>query len=105
MNRLFPLMLAALALATPASAQISAFQHVIIVIQENRTPDNCSRDCAHQQTQARAASTHRPNSTTSRQRGGWIRPRKPGRPIQGPFRLVSSSILLTSILRSLDSAI
>ena len=40
MNKLFPLALAALCLATPASAQITSFQHVILVIQENRTPDN-----------------------------------------------------------------
>ena len=46
MNKLIPLTLAALGLATPASAQITAFQHIILVIQENRTPDNCSRGCA-----------------------------------------------------------
>ena len=40
MNKLLPLALAALCLATPASAQIKPFQHVIVVIQENRTPDN-----------------------------------------------------------------
>ena len=40
MNKLIPLALAALGLATPASAQITAFQHIILVIQENRTPDN-----------------------------------------------------------------
>jgi hypothetical protein len=34
------LALSALSLASPASAQISSFQHVILVIQENRTPDN-----------------------------------------------------------------
>jgi phospholipase C len=39
-NKLIPLTLAALGLATPASAQISSFQHIILVIQENRTPDN-----------------------------------------------------------------
>jgi phospholipase C len=39
-NKLFPLTLAAVGLATPASAQITAFQHIILVIQENRTPDN-----------------------------------------------------------------
>ena len=39
MNKLLPLALAALCLATPASAQITAFQHVILVIQENRTPE------------------------------------------------------------------
>src|SRR5262249_51128237 len=40
MNRLFPLALAALSLTAPASAQITSFQHVIVVVQENRTPDN-----------------------------------------------------------------
>jgi phospholipase C len=40
MNKLFPFILAALGLATPASARITAFQHIILVIQENRTPDN-----------------------------------------------------------------
>jgi hypothetical protein len=40
MNRLFPLTLAALCLAGPASAQITSFQHIIVVIQENRSPDN-----------------------------------------------------------------
>jgi phospholipase C len=39
-NRLFPLALAGLCVAAPASAQITSFQHVILVIQENRTPDN-----------------------------------------------------------------
>jgi hypothetical protein len=34
------LALAALCLTAPASAQISSFQHIILVIQENRTPDN-----------------------------------------------------------------
>ena len=40
MNKLFPLTLAALCLTAPASAQITSFQHIILVIQENRTPDN-----------------------------------------------------------------
>jgi phospholipase C len=39
-NKFIALTLAALGLATPASAQITAFHHIIIVIQENRTPDN-----------------------------------------------------------------
>jgi phospholipase C len=39
-NQLVPLALAALCLTAPASAQITSFQHVILVIQENRTPDN-----------------------------------------------------------------
>jgi phospholipase C len=38
MNRLFPLALAGLCLSAPASA--TSFQHIILVIQENRTPDN-----------------------------------------------------------------
>jgi phospholipase C len=40
MNRLFPVTLAALCLTAPASAQITSFQHVVVVVQENRTPDN-----------------------------------------------------------------
>ena len=40
MNQLFPLTLAALCLTAPASAQITSFRHIILVIQENRTPDN-----------------------------------------------------------------
>ncbi len=40
MNKLFPLALAALCLTPPASAQITSFQHIILVVQENRTPDN-----------------------------------------------------------------
>jgi phospholipase C len=40
MSRLFPSALAALCLMAPASAQISSFQHIILAIQENRTPDN-----------------------------------------------------------------
>jgi phospholipase C len=40
MNRLFPWALAALYLTAPASAQTTPFQHVILVVQENRTPDN-----------------------------------------------------------------
>ncbi len=39
-NPLFPLTLAALCLTAPAPAQIASFQHVILVVQENRTPDN-----------------------------------------------------------------
>ena len=40
MNWLFPLALAAVCLTAPASAQIAYFQHIILVVQENRTPDN-----------------------------------------------------------------
>jgi phospholipase C len=40
MTWLFPLTVAALGLTTPASAQILSFKHIILVIQENRTPDN-----------------------------------------------------------------
>jgi len=39
-NRLLPLALAALCLTAPASAQITSFQHIILIVQENRTPDN-----------------------------------------------------------------
>ena len=40
MNKLFPLALGGALLTAPASAQISSFQHIILVVQENRTPDN-----------------------------------------------------------------
>jgi phospholipase C len=40
MNRLSPLAVAGFFLTAPASAQITSFQHVIVVVQENRTPDN-----------------------------------------------------------------
>jgi len=40
MNHLFPLTLAALCLTAPAAAQITSFQHIILVIQENRTLDD-----------------------------------------------------------------
>jgi phospholipase C len=39
-KQLFPLTLGALCLTAPASAQITSFQHIILVVQENRTPDN-----------------------------------------------------------------
>ena len=38
-KQLLPLTLAALCLTAPASAQITSFQHIVLVIQENRTPD------------------------------------------------------------------
>ena len=94
MNKLIPLTLAALGLATPASAQIPSFQHIILVIQENRTPDNLFQGlCTQQQTRARAAPSRGPGSTISRPRGGWIRPRPPARPIRTPTRSASAMIL------------
>lgn len=39
-GHLFTLTLTALCLTAPASAQTTTFQHVIVVVQENRTPDN-----------------------------------------------------------------
>ena len=71
MNRLFPLMLAALALATPASAQISAFQHVIIVIQENRTPDNLFQGLCPP-TDPSACSIHPSSQQYNIQTTGWL---------------------------------
>ena len=46
-NQLFPLALAALCLTAPASAQITSFQHIIVVVQENRTPDNFFQGLLH----------------------------------------------------------
>jgi phospholipase C len=40
MKLLYHSALAALCLTAPAAAQIKSFQHVIVVVQENRTPDN-----------------------------------------------------------------
>jgi phospholipase C len=37
---MFPLTLAALCVTAPASSQISSFEHIVLVVQENRTPDN-----------------------------------------------------------------
>ncbi len=70
MNKLFPLTLAALCLAAPASAQISAFQHIILVIQENRTPDNMFQGLC-QTTQA-ACSTSRRYGQYNIQTMAWL---------------------------------
>jgi phospholipase C len=69
MNRLFPLALAALCSTAPASAQITAFQHVIIVVQENRTPDNLFQGlCAT----AGACSTQPSSGQYDIQTTGWL---------------------------------
>ena len=36
----FPVKILSLALPMLAPAQITSFQHVIVIVQENRTPDN-----------------------------------------------------------------
>jgi phospholipase C len=69
MNRLLPLTLATLGFATPASAQITAFQHVILVIQENRTPDNLFQGLC---TSPSACSTKPSSSQYNIQRKAWL---------------------------------
>ena len=97
MNRLFPLALAALCLAAPASAQITSFQHIILVIQENRTPDNLFQGlCPTHKPERVQHPAIGPDSTTSRQRGGWTRPRPPARPIQRPSSSASATIFRTT---------
>ncbi len=104
MNKLVPLTLAVPGLATPASAQITAFQHIILVIQEDRTPDNLFYGlCTPIQTRLRAALGLGP-STTSRQSVGWIRPRPPARPLLIPLRWASVMILVMLIVISSRSA-
>src|SRR5262249_812495 len=69
MNRLFPLAAAALCLTAPASAQITSFQHVIVVVQENRTPDNLFQGLC---TTPSACSTHPPSQQYAIQTTGWL---------------------------------
>ena len=40
----------------PAQTRLSRFQHIVLIVQENRTPDNLFRDCAclRMETRARA---------------------------------------------------
>jgi hypothetical protein len=77
MNRLFPLALVGLCLTAPASAQITSFQHVIVVVQENRTPDNlfqglctqtpsaCSTQASSQQYDIQTVTTGWADNTSS----------------------------------------
>jgi phospholipase C len=72
-NKLIPLTLAALGLATPASAQITAFQHVILVIQENRTPDNLFQGlCTPTTTNPKPCSTKPSSQQYNIQTSGWL---------------------------------
>jgi len=70
-NRLLPLTLATLGLATPASAQITAFQHIILVIQENRTPDNLFQGLCPK-TNPSACSTQPGPQQYNIQTTGWL---------------------------------
>jgi phospholipase C len=73
MNRLFPLALAALCLTAPASAQISSFQHIIIAIQENRTPDNMFQGlCTPTTTNPIPCSTKPSSLQYNIQTTGWL---------------------------------
>ena len=84
MNRLFPLALA-LCLAAPASAQITSFQHVVVVVQENRTPDNMFQGLC---TTPTACSTRPGPQQYNIQQKAWLDKTSPtGRtdPKAGPF--------------------
>jgi phospholipase C len=70
-NKLFFLALAALGLSAPASAQISAFQHIILVIQENRTPDHLFQGLCPP-TNPSACSTHPSSQQYNIQTTGWL---------------------------------
>jgi phospholipase C len=72
-NKLIPLTLAALGLATPVSAQISSFQHIILVIQENRTPDNLFQGlCTPTTTNPIPCSTQPGPGQYNIQTTGWL---------------------------------
>ena len=75
MNRLFPLALAALCPTAPASAQITAFQHIILVVQENRTPDNLFQGLC---TTRSACSTRPSQGQYDIQTTGWFDKTAPG---------------------------
>lgn len=48
--RLFRRLLIAFAIlaALPAQAQITAFKHIVVIVQENRTPDNLFHELCNQ---------------------------------------------------------
>jgi phospholipase C len=103
MNRLFSLALAALCLTAPASAQITSFQHIILVVQENRTPDNLFYGLC---TTPSACSTRPgPKQYNIQTAGGWTKPRPPRRPISTPFRWASATTMDTVTPTSLPCAI
>lgn len=56
----------------PLHAQIPQFQHIIVVVQENRTPDNLFQDYVRRPmaTASRAVPTLDPTNTTFRPRSG-----------------------------------
>jgi phospholipase C len=73
MNQLFPLTLvAALCLTVPASAQITSFKHVIIVVQENRTPDNLFQGLCAPPAPPSACSTHPSSLQYNIQTTAWL---------------------------------
>ena len=73
MNRLPPLALAALCLTAPASAQITSFQHIILVVQENRTPDNLFQGlCTPTPTNPIPCSTQPSPGQYNIQTTGWL---------------------------------
>ena len=77
MNQLFPLALAALCLTAPASAQITSFQHVVVVVQENRTPDNMFQGLCPKTTPS-ACSTQPSSGQYNIQTTGWLDKTSPG---------------------------
>ena len=80
MNRLPPLALAAICLTVPASAQIASFQHIILVIQENRTPDNLFQGlCTPTPTNPIPCSTQPSPGQYNIQTTGWLDKTSPTR--------------------------
>lgn len=80
MNRspIIALLLAVVAAAS-AQAQISHFQHVVIVFQENRTPDNLFQGlCAPPFGNARSCSSEPTGSQYDIQTDNWLDNREPG---------------------------
>jgi phospholipase C len=69
MGRLLLLALAALSLIAPASAQTTSFQHIILIIQENRTPDNLFQGLC---TNPAACSTQPGPRQYNIQTTGWL---------------------------------
>jgi len=66
--------------ATPAlSAQIARFQHIVIVVQENRTPDNLFRGLC---TNSSACSIKPTNSQYNIQTSDWLDKRQNGGTIE-----------------------
>jgi phospholipase C len=70
-NRLFPSAVAALCLTGPVSAQIISFQHIIVVVQENRTPDNLFQGLCPT-TNPSACSTHPSSQQYNIQTTAWL---------------------------------